>query len=171
MSCPGRLPPSGLPRYPSGPDPPPLPRVIVKLATLNTSSGRSRGGGGGFKKHVVLKMCFVNIYIQYSLTKYGFWSTLSIFLFPFSFHLGRGGHPLPVPPGRYFGPRKMRTYFYNFVVYKFVLSIFIYNIALQNTDFGVLQKSSKHFLISIFFPLGEGDTPSLSHPRSSGLEQ
>ena len=30
-------------------------------------------------------------------------------------------------------------------------SIFIYNIALQNTDFGVLQKSSKHFLIYIFW--------------------
>ena len=25
-------------------------------------------------------------------------------------------------------------------------------IALQNTDFGVLHKSSKHFMISIFFP-------------------
>ena len=45
-----------------------------------------------------------------------FRSHLSIFLFPFSFHLGREGHPLPVPPGRYFGPRTMRTYFYNFVV-------------------------------------------------------
>ena len=32
------------------------------------------------------------------------------------------------------------------------MSIFIYNITLQNTDFGVLQKSSKHFLIDIFFP-------------------
>ena len=47
------------------------------------------------------------------------------------------------------------------------MSIFIYNIALQNTDFGVLQKSSKHFLISIFFPLGEGDPPLCT----SGLEQ
>ena len=51
--------------------------------------------------------------------------------------------------------------------YKCVLSIFIYTIALQNTDFGVLQKSSKHFLISIFFYLGRRDTPSLSHPRSA----
>ena len=42
------------------------------------------------------------------------------------------------------------------------------DIALQNTDFGVFQKSSKHFLISIFFPSGEMDTPSpsMSHPRS-----
>ena len=32
------------------------------------------------------------------------------------------------------------------------MSIFIYNITLQNTDFGVLQKPSKHFLIYIFFP-------------------
>ena len=41
-----------------------------------------------------------------------------------------------------------------------VLSIFIYNIALQNTDFGVLQKSSRHFLIYIFFQMGRGgDTP------------
>ena len=48
-----------------------------------------------------------------------------------------------------------------------VLPIFIiYNIALQNTDYGVLHKSSKHFIISIFFPPVEGDTPSLSHPRS-----
>ena len=31
-------------------------------------------------------------------------------------------------------------------------TIFIYNIAIQNTDIGVLQKSSKHFLISIFWP-------------------
>ena len=29
--------------------------------------------------------------------------------------------------------------------------IFIYNIAIQNTDFGVLQKSSKHCMIYIFF--------------------
>ena len=33
-------------------------------------------------------------------------------------------------------------------------------------DFGVLHKSSKHFMISIFFPPVEGDTPSLSHIRS-----
>ena len=31
------------------------------------------------------------------------------------------------------------------------VNIYIYNIALQNMDFGVLQKSSKHFLIYIFF--------------------
>ena len=50
---------------------------------------------------------------------------------------------------------------------KCVLPIFIiYNIALQNTDFGVLHKSSKHFIISIFLPPVEGDTPSLSHLRS-----
>ena len=50
---------------------------------------------------------------------------------------------------------------------KCVLPIFIiYNIALQNTDFGVLHKSSKHFMIFIFFPPVEGDTPSLSHLRS-----
>ena len=41
---------------------------------------------------------------------------------------------------------------------------FIYNIALQNTDFGVLQKSSKHFLISIFFPPGEGGHPHIPVP-------
>ena len=46
------------------------------------------------------------------------------------------------------------------------MPIFIYNITLQNTDFGVLQKSSKHVLISIFFPPGEGHTPSLSHTHS-----
>ena len=32
------------------------------------------------------------------------------------------------------------------------VNIYIYNIALQNMDFGVPQKSSKHFMIYIFFP-------------------
>ena len=77
--------------------------AYVILCRLNTSSGGSRGGGGGFQKNVV-KKC--------------------------------------------------------------VLSIFIYNIALQNTDFGVLQKSSKHFLISIFFPPGQGGHPLPVPPRS-----
>ena len=150
------------------------PMCLIKLiciCRLNTSSGRSRGGGGGSKNNVVLKMCFVNIYIQYSLTKYGFWSTLSIFLFPFSFPPGERGTPPPCPTRSVLRASNNEDLFLQFCSYKFVLSIFIYNIALQNTDFGVLQKSSKNFLISIFFPLGEGDTPSLSHPRSSGLEQ
>ena len=43
-------------------------------------------------------------------------------------------------------------FLYNFVVQN-VFCQYLYNIALQNTDFGVLQKSSKHFLIIyIFFP-------------------
>ena len=47
----------------------------------------------------------------------------------------------------------MRTYFvYNFCSQKSVLSIYLFNIALQNTDFDVPQKSSEQFLISIFFP-------------------
>ena len=33
-----------------------------------------------------------------------------------------------------------------------MLRQFSHNIALQNTDSGVLQKSSKHFLIYILFP-------------------
>ena len=37
------------------------------------------------------------------------------------------------------------TYILQCCSYKCVLSIFIYKIALHNTDFGVLQKSSKHF--------------------------
>ena len=38
---------------------------------------------------------------------------------------------------------------------------------MQNTDFGVLQKSSKHFLISIFFHIGRGGHPPPSpSPRS-----
>ena len=41
--------------------------------------------------------------------------------------------------------------FVQFCSKKWVLLIFIYNIALQNTDLGVLQKSSKHFLIYVFF--------------------
>ena len=122
------------------------------------------GGGGASKNNVVLKMCFVNIYMQYSHTKYGnteyFRSHLSIVLFPFFPTWGEGTPPPCSTPARYFGSRTMSTYFLQFFSYKCVLSIFIYNIALQNADFGVLQKSSKHFLISIFFPPGErGTTP------------
>ena len=54
-----------------------------------------------------------------------------------------------------------------FVDYQNAISVtFIYNIALQNMDFGVLQKSSKHFLITIFFPPGEGGRPCLSPPHT-----
>ena len=56
------------------------PMCLIKLiciCRLNTSSGGSRGGGG-LKNNVVLKMCFVNIYIQNSLAKYGFWSTSEV---------------------------------------------------------------------------------------------
>ena len=107
----------------------------------------------------VLSIFIYNIALR---QKY-FRSHLSIFLFPFSFHLGRGTPPpCPTPVLRVSNNEYL---FLQFCSYKFVLPIFIQYIALQNTDFGVLQKSSKHFLISIFFPLGEGDTPSLSHPR------
>ena len=45
------------------------------------------------------------------------------------------------------------------------LPIFIiFNITLQITDYGVLHKSSKHFMISIFFPPVEGDTGPLPVP-------
>ena len=136
---------------------------LICICRLYTNSGGSRGGG--LKNNVVLKMCFVNIYMQYSHTKYGnteyFRSHLGIVLFPFFFHLGRRGTP------SLFHPRSLLRvsnneylFFLLFFSYKCVLSIFIYNIALQNADFGVLQKSSKHFLISIFFPPGErGTTP------------
>ena len=60
---------------------------------------------------------------------------------------GGGGSPPPL------SNKNIKNYF---VLAKNVLSIFIYNIALQNADFRVIQKSSKHFLISIFFPPGEG---------------
>ena len=126
------------------------------------------GGGGVSKNNVVLKMCFVNIYMQYSHTKYGnteyFRSHLSIVLFPFSFHLGREGHPPPCPTRSVLRASNNEDLFVQCCCYKCVLSIFIYNIALQNTDFGVLQKSSKHFLISIFFPLGK----KMSHPPLLG---
>ena len=63
------------------------------------------------------------------------------------------------------------TFVLQFCSSKCVLSIFIYNIALQNTDFSVLKKSSMHFLISILLLSGEEGypcpTPSLSHPRSA----
>ena len=83
-------------------------------------------------------------------------SHLSIFWFPFSF-------PVPTPRSVLRASNNEDLFFLQFCSYKCVLSIFIYNIALQNTDFGVLQKSSKHFLISIFFQMGRGDTP-LPHP-------
>ena len=77
-----------------------------------------------------------------------------------------GRHPSPCPtPARYFMPRTMMAYL---LVKNVFLSIFIYNIALQNTDFGVLQKSSKRFLISIFFTSGQGTPPSLSQARIQG---
>ena len=48
--------------------------------------------------------------------------------------------------------KKLGLIFYNFVVKNVFRQYILFNIALQNTDFGVPQKSSKHFLISIFFP-------------------
>ena len=105
-------------------------------------------------------MCYVNIYIQYNLT--------------FVSHHFISAH---LPPFKKYMPRTMRTFFLQLCSYKCVLSIFIYNKALQITDFGVLQKSSKapskHFLISIFFQIGRGDAPSLTLPplATSCLEQ
>ena len=75
---------------------------------------------------------------------------ISIFFPPFSFRT-------PPPPAPF--QKKIIPICLQLCSYKCVLSIFIYNIALQNTDFGVLQKSSKHFLISIFFYLGKGGHP------------
>ena len=104
-------------------------------------------------------MCFVNIFIQYSLTKYGFWRASKVIQAFSDFHFLSLSHPVP---------RTMRTYFLQFCSLKCVLSIFIYNIAIQNTDFSVLRKSSKHFLISIFFHTGRGDPPPARHfvPRT-----
>ena len=50
------------------------------------------------------------------------------------------------------------------------MSIFIYNIALQNTYFGVLQKSSKHFLIYIFFPPFSFRTPPPPPPPNKNKD-
>ena len=68
---------------------------------------------------------------------------------------------------------KNEDLFFTMMYLKCVLSIFIDNIDLQNTDFGVLQKSSKQFLISIFFPPAEGDNPlpAPPPPGTSCLEQ
>ena len=83
---------------------------------------------------VQLQMCFVNIYMQYSLTKYGFWSASEIiFQKAFSyFHFllsGEGGHPLPVPlPLGYFVPRTISTYFFTILQFKMcVVNIYIQN--------------------------------------------
>ena len=104
-------------------------------------------------------MCFVNIYMYNIalqnmdfgvLQKSSRHFLIYIFFPPFSFRT-------PPPPFKKY--TKIRTnLFYNFVV-KCVLSIYLYNIALRNTNLGVPQKSSKHFLISIFFPDGEGGHP------------
>ena len=130
---------------------------------LFTSSGGFRGGGPS-KNNVVLKMCFVNIHMQYSHTKYGnteyFRSHLSIVLFPFFSTRGKGDTPSLFHPRSLLRFSNNEYLFFTIFQLQCVLSIFIYNIALQNADFGVLQKSSKHFLISIFFPLGDrGTTP------------
>ena len=96
------------------------------------------------------------------------------FLISIFFPPGERGTPPPCPTRSVLRASNNEDLILQFCCFKCVLSIFICNIALQNTDFGVLQKSSKHFLISILFPLGEGDTPSLSHPPllgTSGLEQ
>ena len=104
-----------------------------------------------------LEMCFVNIYIQNSLTKYGFFF---IVFFP---------HARPPPPLKKY---KNEGLFLQSCSLKCVLPIFIiYNIALQNKDFGVLHKSSKHFMISIFFPRVEGDTPVPPPLGTSCFEQ
>ena len=50
---------------PGGAPPPPPFQKIIKNENL-------------FLYNVVKKMCFVNIYVQYSLAKYGFWSTLEV---------------------------------------------------------------------------------------------
>ena len=55
---------------------------------------------------------------------------------------GRGGRAPPFPK------KNEDLFLYNFVVKNLFCQ---YNIAIQNTDLGVLQKSSKHFLIYIFF--------------------
>ena len=57
----------------------------------------------------------------------------------------------------------------NFIIrqLKNVFCQYFYNIALQNTDFGVLQKSSKRFLISIFFTSGQGGHPPPCPRRGS----
>ena len=100
-----------------------------------------------------LKMCFASKSSKHFL--------ISIFFPPIE-----GRHPSPCPtPARYFMPRTMMTYF---LVKNVFLSIFIYNIALQNTDFGVLQKSSKRFLISIFFTSGQGTPPPCPRRGSRG---
>ena len=73
------------------------PHSNIEINTLNNLSGGSRGGGRGghggrappfqiffknedlfFYNFVVKNVLFANIYIQYSLTKYGFWSTSEV---------------------------------------------------------------------------------------------
>ena len=74
--------------------------------------------------------CQYLLYIQYSITKYGFWSTspshLSILGFPFSFHLWEGDTPPCPTSARYFVLRTTVTYcFYNCVVKMCFVNIYI----------------------------------------------
>ena len=126
----------------------------------------------GEKNTYFCNVVVINIFCQYCQYSYTirileymyFTSHLSIFWFPFTFHLWRG-HPLPVPPPLGTSCLEQQLHnFFNFVVKNvFCQSIFIYNIALQNTDFYVLQKSSKRFLFYFHLERG-GHPPSLSHP-------
>ena len=110
----------------------------------------------------IFTIYFVNMYIQYSLTKYGFWSASEAFSY---FHfLSTWGEAQGDIPSLSRPRSVLRASNNEDVFLQYILSICIYNIALQNTDFGVLQK---HFLISIFFPPGErlrGTSPPCPTP-------
>ena len=125
-------------------------------------------GGGGFKKQCSVKnvLCqYVHVYnIAVQNTDFGVLQKSSKhFLISIFFPPGERGTPPPClrvpPPLATSGLEQWVPIFWQFCSYKCVLSIFIYNIALQNTDFGVLQKSSKHFLLPFSFHLGRGGHP------------
>ena len=110
-----------------------------------------------------LQFCSYNFFCQYLYTNIALQNTdfgvlqgsSKRFLISIFFPLVETPPPCPTP-ARYFVPRTIMTYFLQFCSYNFFCQYLYTNIALQNTDFGVLQKSSKRFLISIFFPPVEG---------------
>ena len=75
-----------------------FPMCLIKFICIciTTSGGGSRGGGGFTKqcsvKNVLCHYLYTILPYKIRILEY-FRSHLSIFLFPFSFHLGRGGHP------------------------------------------------------------------------------
>ena len=101
-------------------------------------------------------MCFANINIQYSLTKYGFWSTSQVIQAFSDFHFlstcGWGTPPPCLTPAR-----TTMTYFFYFVDKNVICqSIFICNIALKIRIFVCFRSHLSIVWFPFSFRLGRG---------------